>query len=98
MIWRSVVNFPAYEVSDEGLVRTKLGKTRIAAVKNQGFQRVRLIRDGRAYDRRVNVVVLLAFVGPRPSLRYRCEFLDGDRTNMNAKNLCWALRVPKPIR
>jgi hypothetical protein len=97
VIWKTVVDFPAYEVSNEGLVRSKLSGLRIAAVRNYGFQRVRLIRDGKAHDRRVGVVVLEAFVGRRPSLRYRCVFLDGDKTNMRVKNLRWELRVPPRV-
>ena len=97
MIWRSVVDFPAYEVSDEGLVRSKLSGLRIAAVCNYGFRRVRLIRDGKQHDRRINVIVLEAFVGRRPSLRYRCKFIDGDKTNLRAKNLQWVMRVPPRV-
>jgi len=97
MIWRTILDFPAYEVSNEGLVRSKLTGLRIAAVANYGFQRVRLIRDGKAHDRRVGVVVLEAFVSPRPSLRYRCTFLDGDKHNANVKNLRWELRVPPRV-
>jgi len=43
------------------------------------------------------VIVLEAFVSRRPSLRYRCKFLDGDKSNANVKNLCWALRVPPRV-
>jgi hypothetical protein len=97
MIWKPIIDFPAYEISNEGLVRSKLSGLRIAAVRNYGFQRVRLIRDGKAHDRRINVLVLEAFVGRRPSLRFRCVFLDGDKTNMHVKNLRWALRVPPRV-
>jgi hypothetical protein len=96
VIWRTVIDFPAYEISNEGLVRSKLSGLRIAAVANYGYKRVRLIRDGKAHDRRVNVLVLETFVSRRPSLRYRCKFLDGDKTNMNVKNLRWA-RVPERV-
>lgn len=97
MIWKTIVDFPAYEVSNEGLVRSKLSGLRIAAVRNYGFQRVRLIRDGRQHDRRINVIVLEAFVGRRPSLRYRCKFVDGDKTNSKVSNLRWEMRVPPRV-
>lgn len=93
MIWRPVIGFPAYEVSDTGLVRTKVGRVRVLSVKNQGGQRVRLVRDGRAYDKRVNVMVLEAFVGPRPSLSHRCTYVDGDKANLRPDNLRWACRT-----
>jgi HNH endonuclease len=93
MIWYPVVGFPAYEISDTGLVRTKLDKVRVAPVRNQGGRRVRLIRNGRASDKRVNVMVLEAFVGPRPSLSHRCVYVDGDKTNLRPDNLRWARRT-----
>jgi hypothetical protein len=92
--WRSVVGFPAYEVSSTGIIRTKIGHVRLTSARNQGFQRVRLVLNGKHYDRRVNVVVLEAFIGLRPSPRHRCRYKDGDKTNFRANNLEWALRVP----
>ena len=97
MIWRPVIGFPAYEVSDIGLVRTKLGKVRIAWVRNQNGRRVRLVRNGIFHDKRVNVMVLEAFIGPRPATCYRCAYKDGDKTNFHAKNLRWARRVPASV-
>ncbi len=93
MIWRAAPGFPAYEVSSTGLVRTKLGKVRLAFVWNQGHLRVRLVKDGRAHDKRINVLVLETFVGPRPTSMHKCVYLDGNRTNTRAQNLKWGRRI-----
>lgn len=90
MIWLPVVGFPAYEVSNTGLVRAKLGRVRLTPARNQKGFRVRLIRAGRAHDKRLGVVVIEAFVSPRPSLSHKCTYRDGDKTNFHAKNLRWA--------
>jgi len=99
MIWRTVVGFPAYEVSNTGLVRTKLEHARLNSVRNQGGYRVRLVRAGKIHDKRVNVIVLEAFVGPRPSSKYKCVYVDGKKQNNSADNLLWVRRKsPDPKR
>lgn len=95
MIWRPVVGFPTYEVSDTGLVRsTKTRKYISPAPSHNGYLRVRIIKDGDVYCRRLHHLVLEAFVGPRPTPQHHgAHGPDRRKTNNRIDNLRWALPV-----
>jgi hypothetical protein len=97
--WRAVPGFDGYyEVSDHGRVRSvervvKGGTQRIRArIRKQslssGYPKVTLLREGRSSSVRIHVLVLSAFVGPRPVGAFACHD-DGDRTNNRLDNLRW---------
>jgi hypothetical protein len=100
MKWRPIPRFPGYEVSDRGVVRHVDSKKWIAPVANQGHMRVRLFLQGGGWrDRRVNVIVLEAFVGPRPSPRHHASHTpDRDKANNRLDNLKWRLRRPSSTK
>lgn len=59
-----------------------------AALDKDGYRRVILCVDGKRLDRRVHNLILLAFVGPRPSGMVGCH-RDGNRSNNRPNNLRW---------
>jgi HNH endonuclease/NUMOD4 motif len=91
--WRTIIDFPSYEVSDEGIVRNKTTRRWVTPAPNhKGYLRVRLVRDGRLYDKRVHLLVLEAFVGPRPTPRHHgAHAPERDLANNRLDNLRWAL-------
>ncbi len=108
--WRPVVGFPGYDVSDQGAVRSywnlrdgrhHLNTTPIKIVPDHcastSKYRMVTLRDEnwkRNY-RPVHILVLEAFVGPRPvivgELVDSCHG-DGDRMNAKLSNLRWDTR------
>ena len=102
MEWRAVVGYEGlYEVSDSGAVRsldrikrnrwgdyTQRGRILKAATTKDGYPIVALMRDGELKSHRVHVLVLAAFVGPRPDGLQACHF-DGDPSNNRIENLRW---------
>lgn len=88
--WRPVPGFPGYEISDAGNVRDGAGRL-LRAVRNEGgYYRVLLLGDRPVY-RRVHVLVLEAFVGPRPSPRHHAAHgPDRRKSNNRLTNLRWA--------
>lgn len=99
--WRAVPDWPSYEVSADGQVRsldrrvphycggTRLMRGRLLKpVIRNGYPFVTLYRPGRYKIIGVHQVVLRAFVGPPPE---GLEALhgDGDRSNANLNNLRW---------
>lgn len=102
--YRPVSGFPGYRVGDDGSVWSCIvpgyGKQlseewhRLApcSAGRDGIHcKVRLCRGGRAYHRYVHILVLEAFVGPRPDGLESCHE-DGDGWNNAATNLRWGTR------
>ena len=101
--WVSLApEFPTYEVSSTGLVRTTGRNSRILATRflSSGgapavFLRVRDADGGiRRLPRSVSMLVAKAFV-PNPQGATTLRFLDGDRRNAAADNLMWVVADTK---
>ncbi len=100
--WKTVVGYEGYyEVSDMGRVRsvdrtvvTSLGPRRYRgkilsiATDNNGTMYVQLYRDKKSKPKRVHVMVLESFVGPRPDGMVGCHY-DDDHSNNSLNNLRW---------
>jgi len=97
-IWKKVPDFPGYEISNQGQVRSyfcQVGmKWEIAETpqrilrpaRHGGYRGVLLGCNGKRYYRRIGRLVLLAFVGPPPDGMEICHN-DGDSLNDRLDNL-----------
>lgn len=89
--WKNVVGFEGYILSNQGRIYDTLNKRFISRSDNgHGYLTVQLNRGrlrGSAH-RRVHVLVLEAFVGPRPIGFHACHN-DGDKLNNCVWNLRW---------
>ena len=97
--WRPVVGFDGYEVSDQGRVLSwKLsGRARVRAASprlrkpvpdKDGYMTVILRRDGKSFCAKIAVLVLTAFVGPKPKGK-EVRHLNGRRGDNALSNLRW---------
>lgn len=89
--WKPVAGFEGlYEVSDIGRVRgLKRGKVRSLHVNSSSPHLwLDLWKEAKHTNAFVHVLVLSAFVGPRPP-GMSCRHLDGDATNNRVANLRW---------
>ena len=102
--WRNVVDYPGYQVSNLGRVKSfkqsKAGVIMKQAVKKDHkrnkpeYLRVSLRDDlGVAKNKRVHRLVLEAFVGPAPSEKHMGAHIDGNSRNNWQLNLKWATQV-----
>lgn len=89
MKWAVVPGHPDYDVSDSGLVRTR-GRLLTAHVNDDGYHRVVLLRPRRRAAF-VHVLMLGAFVGPRPHGADACHANDIPSDN-RLENLRWGSR------
>jgi len=99
-IWKEVVGFPGYEVSNLGNIRSYLylRNRRIAqtprpvkaGLDTDGYKQLSLSRDGIQYVRKVHRLVLDAFVGEKPNDQMVCAHGNGVRTDNRLENLRWA--------
>lgn len=101
-IWLPVVGYEGlYEVSNMGRVKSMGRTTRTGQVfpprmlvcsidrGGAGYRFTRLSLDGVVKKVNVHVLVLEAFVGPRPSPGHEACHDDGDKTNAALSNLRW---------
>lgn len=101
--WRQVPDFPGYEVSNMGRVRCRRSANgrgdfsetprilKQSPFADSKYMRVGLYRDGKPCTKRVHVLVLEAFVGPRPAGFDACH-RDDDQSNNALSNLKWGTR------
>ena len=98
-IWKAIMAFPGYEVSNCGNVRSwkpPSGKGVVTAPRllklspfaDKPYLRVLLYVGGKPKVRRVHHLVLEAFRGPCPEGMQGCHN-DGNPANNNASNLRW---------
>lgn len=90
--WKAVPGASRYEVSDHGRVcSTRRSKPRILTPYRspKGYLILQIVTDeGTRRGVRVHVLVLEAFVGPRPAGQ-QTRHLDGDPGNNHLSNLRW---------
>ncbi len=91
---RPIEGFPGYVVADSGFVYRRAidgGFFTVATSIRTGYVRARMRGAcGLVHRKNVHVLVLEAFVGPRPSTRHHAaHFPDADRTNNRLDNLVW---------
>lgn len=100
-IWKPTVGFIGYEVSNYGKVRSywELGthllqsqvQRELKPCNLHGYPTVSLQMNKRGRTVAVHILVLEAFVGPRPYGYHACHN-DGDKLNNNTTNLRWGTR------
>ena len=100
--WKPIPGFSGYEVSTYGRVRTYRPANGRGAFLNEPreinprtitgkpYLRVTLTdNDGQQVTRRVHILVLETFIGPRPTQEHGTRHLDGNPKNNHLDNLLW---------
>lgn len=96
--WRTVSDFPAYEVSNTGLVRRMKpfpgrpvdGRVLKPTFRELGHCTVSVFNDKRRYTVYIHRLVALAFLGPPPQAGMHVAHWNGDATDNCVENLRWA--------
>lgn len=99
-IWRPVVGFPRYEISQYGTVRltvdtmrnqheNKAGKIMKTHITRKGYEYVQLSNGSSRKSVSIHRLVLMAHVGMPPSEKAQCNHKDGNRRNNHISNLEW---------
>ena len=95
--WRVIESASAYEVSSLGRVKrtgggvrgAKVGRILRGVFDKDGYIQVQLSIKNKVTPRKVHHLVLLAFVGPRPTAKHGGAHEDNNRENNCAGNLSW---------
>jgi hypothetical protein len=104
--WKQIKDFPMYDVSNFGRVRTKFIKR--SANLNYPYMKLKMTiwgylqvglrkeSNGKKYQKAVHRLVLLAFK-PQPINKDCCNHIDGNKTNNHISNLEWVNRKENTI-
>ncbi len=91
--WRDIPDFPRYQASSLGQIKSFCGiQSRILSpnIGSRGYCKVRIThKSGRIVSQNVNILVLAAFHGPKPFLKAVCRHKDGNKLNNREDNLLW---------
>lgn len=90
-IWKKVKEDDRYEVSNLGRVRSNImGKLKIlkCSLMQTGYFRVTIGKPSNRVSRKVHILVLESFVGPRP-LNFQACHKNDIRTDNRLENLRW---------
>lgn len=91
-IWKQIKNFPKYQVSDHG--RIKSVKCTLKPQSNSmGYFRVNLYNGKTMKSCSVASLVLEHFLGPRPSAKHEAAHINGKKTDNIVSNLDWKTRL-----
>lgn len=90
-IWKSIKDFPNYEVSNLGRVRNKNTNNILkpALDKTTGYLKVNLWNNGTEKMHTIHRLVANAFI-PNPEMKRVVNHLDCIKTNNRVENLVWA--------
>ena len=93
-VWKSVPDFPMYEASSLGRVRSKYnrglaGEFLKGRADKDGYLGLTLCRDKQRFSFRLHHIILMAFVGPKPEWAQVGCHNDGDLSNNRIDNLRW---------
>jgi hypothetical protein len=102
--WKLIPDYSNYEVSSEGDIRravdgqaknhwARKGRVRARSIgKAKGKVKLRLFNDSENRFKSVHAasMVLLAFVGPKPTPQHQAAHRDDNKINDRLENLYWA--------
>ncbi len=86
--WKTISEFPAYQVSSHGRVRNKQMGNLLKGRSLNGYIQICIKWEGKLYFRYVHILVLTCFRGPCPSGK-ESRHLDGIRSHNILNNLVW---------
>jgi hypothetical protein len=93
-IWRTVEEFPEYEVSNLGRVKSlNYNGTKQAVVlkpvkQKKGYLKIGLYKNKKYYSRQIHRLVATAFID-NPDKLPQVNHIDGDKNNNSVYNLEW---------
>jgi hypothetical protein len=87
--WKTIPDFPNYEITEKGKIRHKeKKKIRKASPSKRGYPVVSLRKDGKEYLRTIHILVARTFI-PNPENKPEVNHKDGNKWNYNINNLEW---------
>lgn len=88
-IWKTIEEFPDYEISNNCQIRNKkTGHVKKQSIGKRGYLVVSMRKGGKGYLRTVHIMYARAFI-PNPQNLPMVNHIDGDKTHCTYENLEW---------
>lgn len=87
MIWKTIEEYPQYEVSSEGQVRRN-AKILKPQLNSKGYYRINICVDSKISKPLLHRLVAKAFI-PNPENKPQVNHINGDKTDNRVENLEW---------
>ena len=95
--WRAIPGFEDYEICKNGRIRRRVashtsraGRPMKPKINTYGYLVVKLTKNHQPYHFSIHCLLLMTFVGPKPTPEHHGAHWDGDRMNNALSNLRWA--------
>lgn len=88
-MWKTIEEFPDYEVSTKGEVRRKKSKRLLSPASCNGYMRIGLRKNKITYTRYIHRLVAEAFIEKPTDEKVEVNHKDGNRANNTVENLEW---------
>lgn len=89
-LWKTIDEFPNYEVSNIARVRNKItGLIKIPSLGKRGYLILSFSKDGKKYVRTLHRVFAIAWI-PNPENKKEINHINGDKCDCSFDNLEWA--------
>lgn len=87
--WKTVDEFPNYEISKNGFVRNKTtGHIKKPSIGKRGYPSISIYKNGNAYQRTIHILLGRAFIN-NPENKPQINHIDGNKENYSLSNLEW---------
>ena len=90
-IWKTIEEFPIYEVSNLGRIKNSISKKILRATIKSGYHNISLTNNNSKKTLKVHRVVAIAFI-PNPENKSDVNHKDKDKLNNKLSNLEWMTR------
>lgn len=89
MEWRTLDEFPGYEVSEFGQIRNAANGRLRTPINDRGYNLFVFRIGGRRKSARAHTLVAKAFIGPKPFPRAEACHCNGQKSNNHFTNIRW---------
>ena len=89
--WKNIIGFPKYEIDTLGCVWSWYRLEYLKPRMSMGYNRLRLYKNGKGYNKLVHRLVLEAFEGKCPDGMEACHN-NGNKIDNRLENLRWDTR------
>lgn len=77
MIWKPIMGYEAYQISDEGDIRVRDGSKHYGSNSTR-YKQIKLYNHlGNKKQYSIHLLVAITFIGPKPSPNHQVNHIDG---------------------